>query len=73
MTALVSVVIPAYNAAQYIRQTLESVCAQTHRSMEVIVIDDGSRDETPAIVNEWASRDQSPPAPTGQRRSGGCA
>ena len=58
MTALVFIVIPAYNAAQYIRQTLESVCAQTHRSMEVIVIDDGSRDETPAIVNEWASRDQ---------------
>jgi glycosyltransferase involved in cell wall biosynthesis len=58
MTALVSVVIPAYNAAQYIRQTIESVCAQTHRSTEVIVIDDGSRDETPAIVNEWASRDQ---------------
>jgi glycosyltransferase involved in cell wall biosynthesis len=56
--ALMSVAVPAYNAAQYIRQTLESVGAQTHRSTEVIVIDDGSRDETPAIVNEWASRDQ---------------
>ena len=54
---LVSVIVPAYNAARYIRQALESVCTQTYRDIEVIVVDDGSRDETPAIVEEFATSD----------------
>lgn len=41
---LVSVIIPAYNAAPYIKETLESVFAQTYRSFQVIVINDGSPD-----------------------------
>jgi glycosyltransferase involved in cell wall biosynthesis len=57
MMPLVSVIVPAYNAARYIRQALESVCIQTHRNIEVIVVDDGSRDETPVIVEEFAARD----------------
>jgi glycosyltransferase involved in cell wall biosynthesis len=54
---LVSVILPAYNAARYIREALESVCTQTHCDIEVIAVDDGSRDETPAIVEEFAARD----------------
>jgi GT2 family glycosyltransferase len=46
----VSVVIPAYNAAQTIRETLESAMGQTLRDLELIVVDDGSTDATAAVV-----------------------
>ena len=54
---LVSVIIPAFNAAEYIRQTLHSVLAQTYQSLEVIVVDDGSEDDTDAIVEEFVKKD----------------
>ena len=49
----VSVVIPAYNAAQFVRETLDSVLAQTFRDFEIIVVDDGSKDDTAAIVESF--------------------
>jgi glycosyltransferase involved in cell wall biosynthesis len=55
--ALVSVIIPAFNAAEHIRQTLNSVVAQTYREIEVIVVDDGSSDATTAIVEEFVTSD----------------
>ncbi len=54
---LVSVIIPAFNAAADIRQTLGSVVAQTYRAIEVIVVDDGSSDATTAIVDEFVTTD----------------
>ena len=50
----VSVIIPAYNAAEFIAGTLASVFAQTFTDYEVIVVNDGSRDDTPQILDELA-------------------
>jgi glycosyltransferase involved in cell wall biosynthesis len=55
--ALVSIIVPAFNAAADIRQALNSVLAQTYQEIEVIVVDDGSSDGTSAIVEEFARRD----------------
>jgi glycosyltransferase involved in cell wall biosynthesis len=49
----VSVIIPAYNAAPWIRETLESVLAQDVASLETIVVDDGSTDDTAGIVAKY--------------------
>ena len=54
---LVSVIIPAYNAERFIGQTLESVLAQTYANFEVLVVDDGSTDETVALVHSYAAQD----------------
>ncbi len=54
---LVSVVIPAYNAAAHLRETLDCVLAQTCSALEVIVVDDGSTDETPVIAEAAVASD----------------
>jgi len=50
---MISVVVPAYNAARHIERCLESIRRQTFEEFEVIVVDDGSRDDTAAIVGRW--------------------
>lgn len=58
MAPLVSIIMPAYNAAATIAQAIASATAQTHRAIEIIVVDDGSTDETAAIVAGIARGDQ---------------
>jgi glycosyltransferase involved in cell wall biosynthesis len=55
---LVGVVVPAYNAAGTLDETLRSVRAQTHRALEIIVVDDGSLDDTAAIAQRHAAEDE---------------
>jgi glycosyltransferase involved in cell wall biosynthesis len=52
----ISVVIPAYNAARFLPRCLESVFAQTLKPDEVIVVDDGSTDNTAALAAELGAR-----------------
>src|SRR6266545_6305190 len=54
---LVSVVLPVYNGADYVRESIDSVLGQTYTDFELIVIDDGSTDATPAILDEYTRRD----------------
>lgn len=53
----VSIIVPAFNAAQWITQTLQSIQAQTHTYWEALVADDASSDDTARIVGEIASSD----------------
>ncbi|HVJ68464.1 MAG TPA: glycosyltransferase family A protein [Caulifigura sp.] len=46
----ISVVMPAYNSAAFVRRAIESVWAQTHTPIELIVVDDGSKDDTAAVA-----------------------
>ena len=54
---LVSVIVPAFNAAGYLGTALDSLRAQTVRDLEIIVIDDGSSDDTAAVARRYASED----------------
>lgn len=53
----VSVIIPAYNAEKFIEETLQSVLNQSFQDFELIVLNDGSKDKTPEIVQEFCNKD----------------
>ena len=66
---LVSVLVPAFNAARTLRETLQSVLASTYSNLEVVVVDDGSVDGTAALVQALAGAD--PRVRLVQRANGG--
>lgn len=55
---LISVLIPAYNCEKYVKKCLTSVVNQTYKNLEIIVVDDGSKDNTYSIVEEFAKQDE---------------
>lgn len=52
----VSVIIPAYNAEKYLKECLDSVVNQTHKNVELIIVNDGSKDATKDILEEYKSK-----------------
>jgi teichuronic acid biosynthesis glycosyltransferase TuaG len=54
---LISIVTPTYNSNRFIRNTIKSVCDQTYPFWEMIIIDDGSTDETPEVIKEIANNE----------------
>lgn len=53
----VSVIIPVYNTEKYLRECLDSVVNQTLKDIEIVCVDDGSTDESPSILHEYANAD----------------
>ena len=54
---LVSIVVPVYNMEQYLSQCIESIIAQTHRALEIIIVNDGSSDRSLEIAHDLARKD----------------
>lgn len=54
---LVSIIIPLYNQERYFPQCINSICNQTYKNLEIIVVNDGSTDNSPDILAKWANKD----------------
>ena len=53
----ISIIVPVYNVAKYLQKSLESILSQTKKEFELIIVNDGSTDDSPVILNEFAKRD----------------
>ena len=53
----ISVIVPVYNVEEYLDRCVESIVNQTYNNLEIILVDDGSTDETPWILAEFAKND----------------
>ncbi len=56
-TGLVSIITPCYNGEKYIKETIDSVLAQSYKNWEMIIVDDGSKDHSAEIVQEYEKKD----------------
>ena len=54
---LISIIVPVYNTEKYIARCIKSILNQTYKSIELILVDDGSADNSPKICDEYAERD----------------
>lgn len=55
---LISIIVPCYNAEEYLHETIESIEKQTYSNWELLLVDDGSKDRTPQICDEYAAGDK---------------
>lgn len=54
---LISVIVPIYNVEPYLNRCIESIAKQTYKNLEIILVDDGSPDNCPAMCDTWAKKD----------------
>lgn len=54
---LISVVVPVYNVEHYLKKCVDSICHQTYRNLEIILVDDGSTDRSGSLCDEFATSD----------------
>ena len=52
----ISIIIPVYNVEKYLNECVESVLNQTHKNIEIILVDDGSTDRSPIICDRYAEK-----------------
>lgn len=57
-TPLISIIVPCYNIEKYIKDTVECIMNQTYSNWELILVNDGSTDQTPQLCNNYAARDR---------------
>ena len=58
MRELVSVIVPVYNVEKYLKRCLESIINQTYKELEIILVDDGSKDESGKICEQYGKIDK---------------
>lgn len=56
-TALISVIVPVYNVAQYLEKSIDSIQKQTYQNLEIILVDDGATDESGRLCDSIAEQD----------------
>ena len=56
-TPVISVIVPVYNVEQYLTECVESILGQTWRNFELILVDDGSKDRSGSMCDEYAEKD----------------
>ena len=54
---LVSILVPLYNQERYLDSCMRSICNQTYKNIEIIVVNDGSTDRSPQILDTYAQKD----------------
>ena len=57
MSPLISVIVPIYNVEKYLNRCVDSLINQTYNRLEIILVDDGSPDNCPAICDNYAEKD----------------
>ena len=57
MNSLISIIVPIYNAEQYLAKCIESLLHQSHSALQIILVNDGSTDGSSDICDEYASKD----------------
>lgn len=57
MTKLVSIIVPIYNSSAFLRKCIDSLVSQSYKDIEIVLFDDGSRDDSFKICNQYAAKD----------------